>query len=1800
MISMNTPADDQDIDLLIAEVISLWLESSLESRPPASELVARHPELAPALAECLVGLQQIEQGKAILAGSGNRENEILEDEAGFPVIPDFEVLGELGRGGMGVVYEAKQLSLDRIVALKVLPFGAVDPRTVKRFLREAETVAALAHPSIVPIYAVGVHNGLNWFAMQRIDGCPLSQWFAVATFESLAATLREVVRVGIEAAEALEHAHQRGVIHRDVKPGNLLLDTTGKVWLTDFGLARRDVDVTATATGAMLGTPRYMSAEQIAGLDEEVDARTDIYSLGATLYEMATGRPPFTSESPLELLTQIRHDEPTPPRQMDPMIPRTLELVILKCLDKERHRRYASAAELVEDLKAIRDDKPISAKGLPVWVRASRFLKRNQRQVNAVATSVLVTIATLIAAALLWQQTEQAKLGSVRINTPAGLYVANIQPHVAESLRDSRDSPTANVRLGETDLRVVTTPMQQAVSLPAGDYRVRLEGAGAPSQTVNIVVKPQESAEIEYVDRRETFPEVDIYKKLAVPISDGTLAVLGKDSFEVFDPSRNTKRNEAEIPGVNSAGMLRFSIPITELDATLAEAVLAARPANASDQGDPPLTFAFDSEQTFQGDYNVAHSGFARIERIFADQIDLNADGNPDYLVTAARHAAIAAISGDGRILWKRHLPMRFEIAAARSSYPKNGMVNEVIVGVTQVDDIDNDGTADLVINAALFDPSGFSRPHIFTLSGRDGSELSVAPLPTIEMRKVRQWPWSGLLRHRRHFNSEQRLHRPTNTRLNLIFMRSQTHDLFNDSWSGNSANSALFVLPPLILGEQSEVRIAITATGQAVHFINLADGTAVSPAITLSRPILRGPQRIQLADGKLGALLLTGIPGTAYTKCFLEMCVLGDSQPQWSIPQDIGAYDFVAGAADCSFPMALDLDGDSIDEVLSPTNPDMPFKWPQLNCYSATGKFLWSSGGVSGISPVVDRALPVGDIDSDGVIDLAVIGLAQLSAAHTINRQDLPGTDGLRLAIDFLSGKTGDRIGYRDEHVVASGKQMEVAEIDLVERLENELVCSIVYGSQEELKLSSATFAIDLTQLHSATVLRGLTALASSDSQSSATKGRWFRRRSGPYANPADAAVWIAKELKQTSFPGENLIASWVSANQQPRLLLKNRNGSVRCINPVDGRNVWKAEQFHFAENPLLVLERSDGNVDLVCNSDGDRNVNPAFYDGETGRLRFKIESPKMDAIRFVSLDHQSPDRYVYALAGADTSYSYGSPAKRDQGYLLLKIDRVEARLVWWKKCHEGTNPGNPHRPTDPIQIELNGDQVTDLITGNTKNGRLMVEAIDGRDGRVLWELPLQLDADDWPWREPWPMMTLVPSGNQQHLLVIDGVEKDEKLFDLKCVRLNDGKELDRLRRKAGSILRHDVQSQDLSLHVMSPVKRDGIVGMITTFPNDNSLVDPPQGVRTDRSFGMKMLHVDEQSGKFKEIDNGDIPYETAVLAEGPMLGPPDTIFTADIDGDQILDRIEYRVPGQIKIRPATKEMYSGEFEIPANSGIHRIEKLAGQWYFVATVDNQEHLWFELPGGRAALEFGQGIQSTRIAETDYPRLLEHVGGTLLVGSTPEAAMCVEVDLGTRPTDAIEQDSFPVAMIAPEVDPRYRKPITAFGLYNGKTFAEVIRLALLSLGAILLPAGYVYRMIRNRQWSLKTMLLAPAIVMSALVCWRALQSSRNGSQLADTIAGVMAMLTVWALFALLRHQQWKTLGIGIGLSMLVATLLMFGAQASIRLETPGVTGYWTIAAWSMAVLAAAAQIVMPLAVGITWSKTKTKQAGLIR
>ncbi len=333
-----------DAEQLVRVLDQYLADLKAGKQPSRDELLTAHPELASQLNACLAGLEFIHGAEHVTPQH-------------MQTLGDYRIIREVGRGGMGAVFEAEQISLGRRVALKVLRFGGVsDPEALERFQREAETVAKLHHTNIVPIFSVGSERGVNFYAMQFIEGRSLAQ---VLTDHRAALPSEQVAQIGLQAADALAHAHQRGVIHRDVKPSNLLLDEEQRVWLTDFGLARRMGDVTLSLTGALLGTPRYMSPEQATASTKRVDHRSDLFSLGATLYELLLAKPAFSGESPHDVIQHILSDEPATLRSIDPSIPRDLETIVMKCLAKDPQYRYASASDLADDLRAYLDGRSI-------------------------------------------------------------------------------------------------------------------------------------------------------------------------------------------------------------------------------------------------------------------------------------------------------------------------------------------------------------------------------------------------------------------------------------------------------------------------------------------------------------------------------------------------------------------------------------------------------------------------------------------------------------------------------------------------------------------------------------------------------------------------------------------------------------------------------------------------------------------------------------------------------------------------------------------------------------------------------------------------------------------------------------------------------------------------------------------------------------------------------------------------------------------------------------------------------------------------------------------------------------------------------------------------------------------------------------------------------------------------------------------------------------------------------------------------------------------------------------------------
>jgi tetratricopeptide (TPR) repeat protein len=317
--------------------------------------------------------------------------------ASYPPIPGYVILKELGRGGMGVVYQAVQTDLKRLVALKMILAGphAGEPER-DRFRREAEAVARMQHPHIVQIHEVGEHQGLPFLALEFCPGGSLDKKLAGTPLPP-----QEAARLVEVLAKAMHAAHQQQVIHRDLKPANVLLAADGTPKITDFGLAKRlDNSAGQTATGVIVGTPSYMAPEQADGRTKEFGPASDVYALGAVLYECLTGRPPFRAESALETLLQVRGQEPVPPRQLQPKVPRDLETICLKCLYKETAQRYATAEALVEDLRRFRAGEPVLARPVSAVGRAWRWGRRNPVVAGLSAVVLLLLVAVAVVASI--------------------------------------------------------------------------------------------------------------------------------------------------------------------------------------------------------------------------------------------------------------------------------------------------------------------------------------------------------------------------------------------------------------------------------------------------------------------------------------------------------------------------------------------------------------------------------------------------------------------------------------------------------------------------------------------------------------------------------------------------------------------------------------------------------------------------------------------------------------------------------------------------------------------------------------------------------------------------------------------------------------------------------------------------------------------------------------------------------------------------------------------------------------------------------------------------------------------------------------------------------------------------------------------------------------------------------------------------------------------------------------------------------------------------------------------------------
>lgn len=922
-------------------------------------LLAQYPQFAQQLSSCLAGLEFI-QGADAAATTGGAPDLVSQQR----VLGDFRIVREIGRGGMGAVYEAEQISLGRRVALKVLRFGTVsDLEAIDRFRREAETVARLHHTNIVPIFAVGAAQGVNYYAMQFIEGKSLADLRGEG---SAALPADDVVGWGLQAAEALTHAHDRHVIHRDVKPSNLLLDPDGRIWLTDFGLARRMDDVTLSLTGALLGTPRYMSPEQASATRRQVDRRTDIYSLGATLYELLAGRPVFSGDTAHQVIQQILSTEPTPLRRIRPALTRDIETVVMKCLAKDPAQRYGSARELAEDLRACLERRPIRARRANSVERIGRWMRQRQQGVRA---SVCAVAATLLAGLAWWGASSWYRTAHA-----SSLLLATAQPPLSVALRSDDGQLAA----------AVTLPTERAIELPEGRYEMRMSSPDRWSQDLTTTLERGNRVKRSLsLDDQQLWMPTSVERWPTVVQDDPAAAVLLWGSDGVACEGGVPKRPRWKV------SLKRGQVPAWS--------------------GFPGLVWPwFGGTRTAHGKAGPTDHAPA----VAAHSVDLNGDGQGDFLVAAQHQAFVFALSGsDGSVLWCAARGADVSSSVGAGSQQDPWPVHSAVLGEPQVvADYDGDGRPEVLIT--WVDAGEQAKPVsnvrsdleaqrlVELLSGATGRSIWKHELPALWFQLPEGQPVPPEFRIPVGVNYGYTSSGAGSTITTRRHATRQARRI-------EQYQQHIYAPTPARLLQVSGGRVIVLTAGRHVQWLEAASGRVLADDVLETWPGRPGTWADADGDGFPDYVFLeqirTNQVDVSRIMTRLHVWSVHEHRTLWKTNLDARfpwRENWTLPVP--NWPVVGDLDGDGVAEVVAPDGSSEPtgeavlreVPWGGLVVRSGkTGAVLWRRSIVTADQRVQQMALGP-DVDADGVRDVMVASVAGVP---------------LKLHVEARSGKTGE-----------------------------------------------------------------------------------------------------------------------------------------------------------------------------------------------------------------------------------------------------------------------------------------------------------------------------------------------------------------------------------------------------------------------------------------------------------------------------------------------------------------------------------------------------------------------------------------------------------------------------------------------------------------------------------------------------------------------------------------------------------------------------------------------------------------------
>jgi serine/threonine protein kinase len=1309
----------------VVRVLDEYLEALKAGNAPSrEELLARYPELQVQLDACLAGLTFLHS-----ANHGSVPSQL----------GDFRLVREVGRGGMGAVFEAIQVSLGRHVALKVLRFSSVsDKEAIERFQREAETVATLHHTNIVPIYFVGSEKGVNYYAMQFIEGRNLAELMAAHGADI---TPAQVAGWALQAAEALSHAHRRGVIHRDVKPSNLILDKDDRLWLTDFGLARRQDDVTLSLTGMLLGTPRYMSPEHASASTKRIDHRSDLFSLGVTLYELLTHRPAFAGDAAQDVIHQILVDQPPPIRQLNPEVPRDFETIVMKCMAKEPEARYASADDLAADLRALIEDRPIRARRASPIEQATRWIKQNQRSVSQMSTAVMMTLAITLTSLLVWSSYRSWNASAIKLS-------AQRPPLVAEILSDT----------GET-IRTETLPMQNAIDLPAGQYDIRVSADGTFSQNFSVAL-----------DRGNAGA------KYTVNVNDQWLTTpqAVEHSYDFFDLG-----SEHGIVKWSSKGLTiqKPQGPSFEWSLDLSpqtQAALKEFPAYIN----PKRSIHFSSGGL--GESNESRSWTIR------EFVDVNQDGVGD-LVCAARHQAwVMAISGKGDgVLWFTGLGEELtDVAYAQQASSTSTSRSTVLQPPLQCDDLDGDGIRDMVVSVLSLDKSLRSQGGVYdcrrwfeAISTQTGKTIWRYEIPNqcFALSANQDVPYD--LRWFTELYSSRSSRGGQTMFLGMDHLRTPPYFVQSGDHAYRPTNASLLSTPDTTAG------IIVFAAGDQLIRINVATGKPIDAPQTLG---FRPGTYVQWADmdgdGVQDMVTLEEIPTQPNELPDPRLVVwsIAKKRMLWSMPLD--AY-WPRGISEHlsrpEWPLVVDLDADGKSEVIAPngrSHTANSFNGGALNNEVPRGKVVvlngesgaerWSKSILT-LDASIDYFIDGSDLDEDGVRDVYVASFdnkgkyLHVDALSGTNGNALWGTrkewatsafDGFRVMglAWWNSGPDGwpqllvtlsDQRFWTGHDFITTVAAFSAGtgELNTIGRNINECTpIDIDHDNAEELLVCSSSRENSNTTLH---VLRGMKRQA------------W--KRLGELGD-------VTADLNGDNI--DDLVESW-------------GDGTLVATDGATGKEIWRSRvirttsqlrvrilnqsvpsQFPSQNVPAPCDLNHDGYQDLIVfetHTSGQKKVPMHAVSGKTGSLLWSLQDVLVKSISDIlsttvtDID-QDGEPEVICLAAVDYGYPTSPFAfsNQDVQLWLFLAEATSGELCWAEPLSPAY--GTSTQSTSPMQLnnfkidlayaDLNDDQVYDLILPAVRaDGALETRALSGLDGKLLWARERQPDGLSQQSLENW-----------------------------------------------------------------------------------------------------------------------------------------------------------------------------------------------------------------------------------------------------------------------------------------------------------------------------------------------------------------------------------------------------------------------------------------------------------------------------